>query len=294
MTQPHAGPMAGRTVLITGATSGIGRETARGLAAMGAQVAIVGRDRSRTEATARDVRAAAGPPVELFVADLSAQSEVRRLADEALDRLPRIHVLVNNVGGFWQSRHVTADGLEHTFALNHLAPYLLTSLLLERLRESGPSRVVTVSSNAQAMGRIDFADLQGEWDYSGSRAYDQSKLANLLFAYELARRLGPGSAVTSNALHPGLVSTSFGAEDPALVQRLLVPFLRPLMKSPTRGAATSIHVASASALDGTTGRYFAKSKVRRSSKQSYDTTVAARLWQVSAELVARPAPPAPR
>jgi retinol dehydrogenase-14 len=285
MAQPHPGPMAGRTVLITGGTGGIGRATARGLAAMGAQVAITGRDPARTEAAARDVRAAGGPAVEVFVADLSAQSEVRRLADEALGRLPRIHVLVNNVGGYWHTRHVTADGLEHTFALNHLAPYLLTTLLLERLRQSGPSRVVTISSNAQAMGRIDFDDLQGEQSYSGGNAYNQSKLANLLFAYELARRLGAGSTVTSNAVHPGMVSTSFGAEDPALVQRLLVPFLRPLMKSPERGAATSIHVASSPQLDDRTGLFFANGKVKTSSKLSYDKAVAARLWQVSAALV---------
>jgi NAD(P)-dependent dehydrogenase (short-subunit alcohol dehydrogenase family) len=277
--------MAGRTVLITGGTGGIGRATAQGLAAMGAQVAITGRDLARTEAAARDVRAAGGPAVEAFVADLSVLSEVRRLADEALRRLPRIDVLVNNVGGYWHTRHVTADGLEHTFALNHLAPYLLTTLLLERLRQSGPSRVVTVSSNAQAMGRIDFDDLQGEHSYSGGSAYNQSKLANLLFAYELARRLGSGSTVTSNAVHPGMVSTSFGAEDPALVQRLLVPFLRPLMKSPERGAATSIHVASAPQLDDTTGLFFANGKVKTSSKRSYDEKVAARLWRVSAALV---------
>jgi retinol dehydrogenase-14 len=285
MAQPHPGLMAGRTVLITGGTGGIGRATAGGLAAMGARVAITGRDLARAEAAAREIRAAGGPAVEVFVADLSAQSEVRRLADEVLDRLPRIDVLVNNVGGYWHTRHVTADGLEHTFALNHLAPYLLTTLLLERLRQSGPSRVVTVSSNAQAMGRIDFDDLQGEQSYSGGNAYNQSKLANLLFAYELARRLGSGSTITSNAVHPGMVSTSFGAEDPARVQRLLVPFLRPLMKSPERGAATSIHVASSPELDDTTGLFFANCKVKTSSKLSYDKTVAARLWQVSAALV---------
>ncbi len=284
MAQPHAGPMAGRTVLITGGSSGIGRATARGLTALGAQVAITGRDRERTEAAALDVRDPDGPPVEVFVADVSSQAEVRRLAAEALGALPEIHVLVNNVGGYWDTRHVTVDGLEHTFAVNHLAPFLLTDLLLDRLRQSGPSRVVTVSSNAQAMGRIDFDDLQGERSYSGPRAYNQSKLANLLFAYELARRLH-GRAVTSNAVHPGLVSTSFGAEDPALVQRLLVPFLRPLMKSPARGAVTSVHVASSPQLDETTGRYFAKGKDKESSKRSYDRADAARLWQVSEELV---------
>jgi retinol dehydrogenase 14 len=218
-----------------------------------------------------------------FVADLSAQSQVRRLAAEVLQRLPRIDVLVNNAGGFWNTRHVTADGLERTFALNHLAPFLLTSLLLGRLKRTAPARVVTVSSNVQARGRIDFDDLQAERSYSGARAYNQSKLANVLFTYELARRL-EGTAVTANALHPGLVRTSFGAEDPGAVQRLLVPFVRPFMKAPARGAATSIHLASAPGLEHVTGRFFVGSKPRRSSERSYDQAAAARLWQVSTEL----------
>ena len=175
---------------------------------------------------------------------------MRQLADEVLQRLPRIDVLINNVGGYWNTRHVTADGLEHTFALNHLAPFLLTHLLLDRLTHSAPARVVTVSSNAHAQGRIDFDDLQGERDYSGATAYNQSKLANVMFTYELARRLQatplPDQAVvTANVVHPGMVSTSFGAEDPATVQRLLIPLLRHFMKTPAQGAATSIHLASA-------------------------------------------------
>jgi retinol dehydrogenase 14 len=184
------GPMAGRTVLITGATSGIGRATALGLARMGAHLAIIGRNRVRTEDAVREIRTAGGGQVDLFIADLSAQSEVRRLAAEVLQSLSRIDVLINNVGGYWNTRHVTVDGLERTFALNHLAPFLLTNLLLDRLKQSAPARVVTVSSNAHAQRRrIDFDDLQGERSYSGARAYSQSKLANLLFTYELARRL---------------------------------------------------------------------------------------------------------
>jgi retinol dehydrogenase 14 len=224
-----------------------------------------------------------------FVADLSSQSEVRRLADEALAALPRIDVLVNNVGGYWDTRHVTADGLERTFALNHLAPFLLTSLLLPRLGEGAPSRVVTVSSNAQSSGAIDFDDLQGEQSYSGSRAYSQSKLANLLFTYELARRL-QGTSVTANAVHPGLVSTGFGAEDPGTIQRVLVPFIRPFMKSPEQGAATSIHVATATDLEQVSGQFFAGSKSRRSAERSHDEAVAPRLWRVSAGLVALTTP----
>jgi retinol dehydrogenase 14 len=201
MTRIHRGPMTGRTVLVTGATGGIGKATALGLAAMGAHVAITGRDPGRTEPAAREIRAAGDGQVDVFVADLSAQAEVRRLAAEVLERLCRLDVLVNYVGGYWNTRHVTADGLERTFALNHLAPFLLTNLLLDRLHESAPARVVTVASHAHTMGRIDFDDLQGERSYAGSRAYDQSKLANVLFTNELARRLRV-TPVTANALHP--------------------------------------------------------------------------------------------
>jgi retinol dehydrogenase-14 len=284
MTHLRRGPMTGRTVLVTGATGGIGKATAVGLSAMGAHLAITGRDHDRTQAAARDIRAAGGGRVDVFVADLSAQAEVRRLAAEVLERVARLDVLVNNVGGYWNTRQVTADGLERTFALNHLAPFLLTGLLLDRLTQSAPARVVTVASHAHTMGRMDFDDLQGARSYSGSRAYDQSKLANVLFTYELARRLGR-TPVTSNAVHPGMVDTSFGAEDPGGIQRLLVPLIRPLMKSPARGAATSIHVASAPDLEHVTGRYFANSKPKRSSGRSHDEVIAARLWQVSADAV---------
>jgi NAD(P)-dependent dehydrogenase (short-subunit alcohol dehydrogenase family) len=289
MEPSQSGPMAGRTVLVTGGTGGIGKATALGLARMGAHLAITGRDRERTEGAAGEIRAAGGGQVEVFVADLSAQSQVRRLADEVLQRCSRIDVLVNNVGGHWNTRHVTADGLERTFALNHLAPFLLTNLLLDRLQQSAPARVVTVSSNAHAQGRIDFDDLQGERSWSGARAYSQSKLANVLFTYELARRL-QGSFVTANALHPGVARTAFGAEDPAGVQRLLVPFMRAFMKTPAQGAATSIHLASAPDLEQVTSRYFANSKPKRSSERSHDEATAARLWQVSADLAGLTAP----
>jgi retinol dehydrogenase 14 len=205
------------------------------------------------------------------------------VADQVLQRLPRIDVLVNNVGGYWNTRHLTPDGLEHTFALNHLAPFLLTNLLLDRLTHSGPARVITVSSNAQGMGRIDFDDLQGARSYSGARAYNQSKLANVLFTYELARRLDP-SVVTANALHPGVVSTAFGTADPGNLQKLVVPLMRPFMRAPAQGAATSIHLASAVELDQVTGQFFANRKPKRSSRRSYDQATAAHLWQVSADL----------
>lgn len=284
MAQVDQGLMAGKTVLITGATSGIGKATALGLATMGAHLAITGRDVGRIEAAGEEIRAAGGGQVDLFIADLSSQSEVRRLVEEVLQTLSRIDVLINNVGGYWDTRHVTADGLERTFALNHLAPFLLTNLLLDKLKQSAPARVVTVSSNAHAMGRIDFNDLQGERSYSGARAYNQSKLANVVFSYELARRL-LATSVTANALHPGLVSTSFGAEDPARVQRVFIPFLRPFMKSPARGATTSIHLASARELEQVSGQYFSSSRPKKSSERSYDQAAAARLWQVSDDLV---------
>jgi retinol dehydrogenase-14 len=286
MKELHDGPMTGRTVLVTGGTGGIGRATAVGLAHLGAHVAIIGRDERRAQDAAGEIEAAGGQRVDVFVADLSAQIEVRRLAAEALRRLTRIDVLVNNAGGYWNTRHVTTDGLERTLAVNHLAPFLLTLLLLNRLQQqAGTARVVMVASNAQALGRIEFDDLQGERSYSGARAYNQSKLANVLFTYELARRLR-GTSVTANALHPGVVRTAFGAEDPARAQRWLVPFIRPFMRSPAKGAATSIHVASAPELEHVTGRYFANSRPRRSSKRSHDELTAARLWQVSADLVA--------
>jgi retinol dehydrogenase 14 len=284
--------MAGKTVLITGGTNGIGKATAIGLARLGAHVGITGRDRSRAEAAAADIRAVSGnPAVDVHVADMSAQAEVRRLAQDVLDAYPRLDVLVNNVGGFWNTRHATVDGLEHTFALNHLAPFLLTNLLLDRLRASAPARIVTLSSGAQALGRIDFDDLQGERSYSGQRAYNQSKLANVMFTYELARRL-EGTGVTATVLHPGVVRTAFGAEDPAGWQRLFVPLVRPFMKTPDRGAETPIYLASAADVDGISGRYFANRKPKQSSKASYDLAAQARLWQVSGELVGLSSAPA--
>lgn len=295
MNNHDSGPLTGKTVLVTGASGGIGMATALGLSKLGAHVAITGRDRERVHAAARTIRSAGGGPADGFVADLSAQSEIRRLAGEVLEGLPRLDVLVNNVGGYWNTRHLTDDGLEHTFALNHLAPFLLTNLLLDRLAQAPAARVVTVSSNAQALGRINFDDLQGADAYSGARAYNQSKLANVLFTYELARRLH-GSSVTANALHPGVVNTSFGGDDPARLQRLLVPLMRPLMKTPAQGASTSIHLASAPALAKVTGLFFTRSKPTKSSPRSYDTAVAARLWQVSGDLTGLPrtAPAAPR
>jgi len=277
--------MAGKNVLVTGGTAGIGKATAVGLATLGARVAITGRERGRAEAAAADIRAASGnPAVDLFTADMSSQAEVRRLAGTILHAYPRLEVLVNNVGGFWAHRHVTTDGLEHTFAVNHLSAFLLTNLLLDRLKASAPARVVTVSSGAHATGRVDFDDLQGAAGYSGKRAYSASKLANIMFTYELARRL-QGTGVTATVLHPGVVRTNFGTDDPASLINAMLPLMRPFMKTPAAGAATTIYLASSAEVDGVTGRYFANRKPRTSTKVSYDTAVAAQLWKVSTELV---------
>jgi NAD(P)-dependent dehydrogenase (short-subunit alcohol dehydrogenase family) len=281
--------MIGKTVLVTGGTGGIGRAAAIGLASMGARVGITGRDRDRAEAAAVAIaRESGNTGVDVFVADMSSQAEVRRLAEEVLAAYPRLDVLLNNVGGFWSHRHVTADGLEHTFALNHLAPFLLTSLLLERLKASAPARIVTVSSGAQSMGKIVFEDLMGEHKYSGQTAYNQSKLANVMFTYELARRLA-GTGVTATALHPGMTSTAFSAEDPSRAFAPLVAVMRPFMRSPQKGAETPVYLASSTEVEGVTGRYFANRKAKDSHKSSYDTKTTARLWRVSTDLVGLPA-----
>jgi retinol dehydrogenase 14 len=276
--------MRGSTVLVTGGTGGIGLATAAGVAGLGARVGIVGRDTNRAEAAAAAVRRnAPQATVDVFVADLSSQAEVRGLAAEVSSVYPSLDVLVNNVGGYWAHRHVTIDGLERTFAVNHLAAYLLTDLLRGLLVASTPARVVTVSSHTHATGRIDFGDLQGERTYNGGHAYDQSKLANILFTYELARQLN-GTGVTSNVLHPGVVKTAFGGEDLGRMMRAMLPLARPFMKTPARGARTSIHVASAPGLAGVTGTYFVNAAPKRSSSRSHDKALARRLWQVSAEL----------
>lgn len=281
--------MTGKTVLVTGGTSGIGGATAAALAALGARVGIVGRDTQRTRAHAEAIQAQTpGAQVDVFVADLAEQAQVRRLAQDVLAAYPRLDVLVNNAGGFWSTRQTTVDGLERTFALDHLAPFLLTNLLLDRLRDSAPARVVTVSSGAHSAGRIDFDDLQGERRYSGMQAYSQAKLANVLFTYELARRLA-GSGATATVLHPGVVRTGFGQEDATGFMRLAIRLSGPFMKTPQQGARTSVHLASSPEVEGVTGQYFANSNPRRSSSASYDEAVAARLWQVSAQLVGLPA-----
>ena len=218
--------MTGKTVLVTGGTGGIGQATAAGLAGLGARVGITGRDRSRAEAAAGRI-ARPRRRVDVFIADLSSQAEVRRLAADVLAAYPRLDVLVNNVGGYWATRHLTADGLEHTFALNHLAPFLLTNLLLDRLRASAPARVVTVSSGAQAMGRIDFDDLQGERAVLGPARLQPVEAGQRHVHLRAGPPAGQGTGVTATVLHPGVARTAFGAGGPAADGcALLLPLVR--------------------------------------------------------------------
>jgi retinol dehydrogenase 14 len=270
--------------VVTGATSGIGKETAVALAKAGATVAVVCRTRDRGEAALAEIRRRAGhDAVSLFVADLSSQRAIRTVAAELRAALPRIDVLVNNAGLALRDRLVTEDGFENTFAVNHLAYFLLTRLLQPTLLASAPARVVNVSSEAHRWGSIRFDDLMGEATYDGWKAYAQSKLANVLFTYELARRLD-GTGVTANCLHPGLVGTAFASRGPSLI-RILSRLARPLLRSPASGAATSVYLASAPEVATVTGQYFAGRRARRSSPASYDRALAARLWGVSERLV---------
>jgi retinol dehydrogenase-14 len=281
-------PMTGKTVLITGATSGIGKATAMGLASMGASVVMVGRDRGRGEAAMADIKENSGnASVGLMLADLSSQEQIRRLAHEIKEAYPRLDVLINNAGVIRSERITTAAGLETTFAVNHLAYSLLTNLLLDRLKAGAPSRIVNVASGEQRNGTIDFDDLQGEKGYKGAKAYSQSKLATVLFTYELARRL-EGTGVTANCLHPGVVGTNLGSGVSGAFG-FVVRALTPLMKSPEKGAQTSIYLASSPEVEGLSGRYFVKKAEARSSNVSYDERIARRLWEVSAELTMLPA-----
>lgn len=274
--------MRGKVCLITGATSGIGLVTARELARRDAHVVIVGRDPARCDAALVHIRReATSDQVEALRADLSSQQQVRRLAQEFLDRHDRLDVLINNAGGIWFARQLTVDGLEMTFAVNHLAYFLLTHLLLDRLKASAPSRIINVASAAHRGAVLSFDDLMGEKNYTGWRAYRRSKLANLLFTYELARRL-EGTGVTANAVHPGWVATRFGGT--GWKGQLLQVVARVGAISPEKGARTVIYLATSPDVAQMSGRYFVKERVVNASVASLDTGAARRLWQVSLEL----------
>jgi retinol dehydrogenase 12 len=276
--------MRGRICLITGATSGIGLVTARELVARGATVAMVGRNETKTRAAVEAIRQQTGnAEVDYLLADLSSQAAVRGVADAFQRRYGALHVLVNNAGAVFMRRQQTADGLELTFALNHLAPFLLTNLLLDTLRANTPARVVTVGSMAHRGAHIPFDDLQQtKGRYSAFGVYGQTKLANIMFTYALARRL-EGSGITANTLHPGFVGSNF-ARNNGPVMNAAMSLARPFAINVEKGAATSIYLASSPEVASVSGQYFYKCKPSRSSQASYDVAAQERLWQVSEQL----------
>lgn len=271
--------------MVTGANAGIGKITALELAKQGAQVVIVARSQARgAEAQAEIIAASGNGDVHLLQADLSSQAEIRKLAAQFKRDFTRLDVLVNNAGAFFNRRQLSVDGLEMTFALNHLGYFLLTHLLLDALQASAPARIINVSSDAHRGAKIDFDDLQAARGYAGFRVYGISKLANVLFTYELARRLG-GTAVTANALHPGFVATNFGRNNGFVVDKLFGLLGRFFAKSPEEGAETSIYLAASPEVAGVSGQYFVNKKAVKSSLASYDADAARRLWEISEELV---------
>jgi retinol dehydrogenase 12 len=282
--------MNGKVCVVTGATSGIGKATAIALARQGAQVVLVGRDRGRSEATQEEVAAVASAVPQVQIADLSSMAQVRALA-ERLGPLDRIDVLINNAGFVASQRRVTQDGFEEVFAVNHLAPFLLTNLLLGKLTASAPARVITVTSDAHTAARLDLDNLHLEHGWDSWRSYSNSKLANILFTRELARRL-EGTGVTANCAHPGVVRTGFGRDASPLL-RIGLTIARPFLLSPERGASTIVYLATSPDVADATGGYYVKSQRREPSKAAQDEATAQRLWELSEELTglapARPA-----
>ena len=277
------GGMGGKMVLITGGTSGIGKATAVALAVMGADVVVVGRNPERGRAALEEIRAQGhSESVELMLADLCVQSEIRRLAGEFLERHDRLDVLVNNAGLVQSKRTETPDGIETTLATNHLAPFLLTNLLLECLEQSAPSRVLTVSSEAQRWGSMDFEDMQSRRNYKGFPVYGMTKLANIMFTYELAERLN-GTGITANCLHPGSVGTNFGKNNRG-VMALFFRAAKPFMRSPEQGADTLIWLASSPEVEGVSGKYFSDRKEIEAKKIAYDPAARRTLWEISEDL----------
>lgn len=279
--------MEGKTCLVTGATSGIGKEIALGLAKLGATIVLIGRNKDRCESTLQEIEARINRADEnricYFVADLSSQSSIRQLAKEYVDSHKRLDVLINNAGVFLAKRTTTVDGIEHTFAVNHLAPFLLTNLLIETIKASSPSRIITTSSVAHRGAQIDFGDIQFEKrPYNGIKAYGQSKLANILFTKEMARRL-ERSGVTVNCFHPGAVRTNLVQDNP-WYYTLIWTAAGPFFSSPEKGANTAIYLASSSSVEGITGGYFAKRKQVKPSDEANNKVAAIRLWNISDKL----------
>jgi retinol dehydrogenase 14 len=278
--------MTAKTVLITGATNGIGKAAALDIAKQGANLIIVGRDEAKTEAVANELRNNSGnQTIEFLLADLSSQASIHKLADDFKAKHSRLDVLINNAGGVFDKRKTTVDGLEYTFAFNHLGYFLLTNLLLDLLKASSPARIINVSSSAEGLGKIDFSDLQAEKKYSGFPVYSSSKLANVMFTYELAKRL-QGTGVTVNALHPGRVKTGFGDNSQTFLMRTLMAALKNLgALTPEQGADTVVYLATSPEVEGVTGKFFEKRKEKKTNPQSYDENANKRLWTESAKLV---------
>lgn len=280
-------PMAGKTCMVTGATSGIGAATALSLAVQGATVFVVGRNRKKCSATVNKISCAAGTSsVHFMLADLSIQSEIRQLAARFKQNHQRLDVLINNAGARFSSRIETAEGHEMTFALNHLGYFLLTTLLLEVLKVAGNARIINVASGAHtACPGVNFKDLQSRSRYNGKEAYAQSKLANIMFTYELARRL-EGTGLTVNALEPGNVASCFSRNNGwvSWTRHILGSLKTGKLVGPKVGAKTSIYLASSPDVEGVTGQYFSDGKAVRSSDASYDSEAWRRLWKMSLEL----------
>jgi retinol dehydrogenase 14 len=275
--------LRGREAVVTGGTDGIGRETAIALAKMGASVTILGRDKAKGDQVIDKCRAAGADNVRFLKSDLSSQVSIQDTAKAILQFVPRIHILVNNAGGYFASRRVNADGIEMTFGLNHLGYYTLTNLLLERIKASAPARIVNVSSRLHLQGKLDFEDLEMSRGYNGLKQYNNTKLANVMFTYALARRL-KGTGVTVNALHPGFVASSFGHNNNNLMGTALWVAQKLFAISPVKGARTSIHLASSPEVEGVTGRYFDDCKETASHALSHDETLQEKLWAVSAKM----------
>jgi retinol dehydrogenase 12 len=276
----------GRHVVITGATRGIGRETGLALARKGASVTLVVRDGARGEEVAKELRTAGAPSADVEVADFTSLRAVKEAGERILRAHPAIDVLVNNAGAINTAREMTKDGYETTFAANHLAPFLLTKVLRPALERADKARVVNVASDAHYRGTLPFDDLMGERKFDGWAAYCASKLANVLFTAELAKRL-EGTHVTANALHPGVVASGFAQNNKGGVISLFFRVASPFLLTEAKGARTSIFLASSPEVEGVTGKYFAKCKAKAPSREARDPAVAKRLWDVSEELVAK-------
>jgi len=273
--------MEGKVCVVTGATSGIGKAVATAVAGLGATVVLVGRDRRRTEAAAAEIGSVSASKPRAEIADLASLDQVRGLAAR-LAGLERIDVLINNAGLVLGERRMTPDGVEHVFAVNHLAPFLLTSLLLPKLTASVPARVVTVTSDAHSAARLDLADLNLESGWDSWRAYANSKLANIMFTRELARRLD-GTGVTANCAHPGVVRTGFGRDARPLL-RLGITIARPFLASPERGADTIVYLATSPDVADQTGGYYVKRQKREPSAAARDDAAARELWEISEKM----------